>query len=140
MSDTRFSYTLDDLRQKSADVLRMAKAAGASSAEAEVSLGVGQNVSVRLDEVETIEYNRDKGMSVTVYLASVIGHASIGCLAALGIRRSGVSIARYTAHDDSAGGGSACWRRFSRSDLYHRWDISVEQAIELARSCGGCKA
>jgi predicted Zn-dependent protease len=33
-----------------------------------VSEGLGQTVSVRLGEVETIEYNQDKGVSVTVYL------------------------------------------------------------------------
>jgi PmbA protein len=67
VSEPRFSHSLEDLRQMSADVLQLAQSAGATAAEAEISMGIGQNVSVRLDEVETIEYNRDKGMSVTVY-------------------------------------------------------------------------
>ncbi len=41
---------LDVLKQISQDVLKLAKAAGASSAETEVSFGTGQNVSVRLGE------------------------------------------------------------------------------------------
>ncbi len=142
MSDTRFSYTLDDLRQKSADVLRMAKAAGASSAEAEVSLGVGQNVSVRLDEVETIEYNRDKGMSVTVYFGQRRGHASTSDLSSQALKdtvEAACSIARYTAHDEFCGlaDPDLLASDFPDLDLYHPWDISVEQAIELARSCEG---
>lgn len=142
MSDTRFSYTLDDLRQKSADVLRMAKAAGASSAEAEVSLGVGQNVSVRLDEVETIEYNRDKGMSVTVYFGQRRGHASTSDLSSQALKdtvEAACSIARYTAHDEFCGLADPALLAsdFPDLDLYHPWDISVEQAIELARSCEG---
>jgi PmbA protein len=76
VSDPRFSYSLDDLRQMSADVLEFAKSSGATAAEAEISMGIGQNVSVRLDEVETIEYNRDKGMSVTVYFGQRRGHAN----------------------------------------------------------------
>ena len=69
-------YNLDDIKQMTQDVLRMAKLAGASSAEAEVSFGTGQNVSVRMGETETIEYNRDKGISVTVYFGLQKGHAS----------------------------------------------------------------
>ena len=142
MSETRFSYSLDDLRQKSADVLQLAKAAGASSAEAEVSLGIGQNVSVRLDEVETIEYNRDKGMSVTVYFGQRRGHASTSDLSVQAIRDTvdaACSIARYTAHDEFCGLADPALlaTEFPDLDLYHPWDISVEQAIALAKACEG---
>ncbi len=62
MADSGFSYSLDEIKQMSADVLKVAKGHGASAAEAELSLSIGQNVSVRLGQTETIEYNRDKGM------------------------------------------------------------------------------
>ena len=76
MSDSGFSYSFDQIKQMSEDVLAVAKRLGASSAEAELSLSIGQNVSVRMGEVEHIEYNRDKGMSVTVYFGKQKGHAS----------------------------------------------------------------
>ena len=41
-----------------------------------MSQGVGQSVSVRKGEVETISYNRDKGIAVTVYVGQRRGHAS----------------------------------------------------------------
>ncbi|OIQ82155.1 metalloprotease PmbA [mine drainage metagenome] len=140
MSEARFSYSLDDLRQMSADVLQLAQDAGASMAEAEVSLGVGQNVSVRLDEVETIEYNRDKGMSVTVYFGQRRGHASTSDLSVKALKdtvAAACSIARYTAHDEFCGLADPMRlaREFPDLDLYHPWDISVEQAIELSRVC-----
>lgn len=140
MSDASFSYSLDELRQMSADVLRLAQAAGASSAEAEVSLGVGQNVSVRLDEVETIEYNRDKGMSVTVFFGQRRGHASTSDLSAQALHdtvAAACSIARYTAHDEFCGlaDASLLAHEFPDLDLHHPWNISVEDAIELARAC-----
>ena len=53
MSEPRFSYSLAQLQEMSADVLRRAKDAGATAAEAEISLGFGQNVSVRMGETET---------------------------------------------------------------------------------------
>lgn len=140
MSEPRFSHTLEDLRQLSADVLQLAQAAGASAAETEVSLGVGQNVSVRLGEVETIEYNRDKGISVTVYFGQRRGHASTSDLSPQALRdtvSAACSIARHTAHDEFCGLADpallAC--DIPDLDLYHPWDVSVEQALALAKTC-----
>ncbi|MEK9826520.1 MAG: metalloprotease PmbA, partial [Methylotenera sp.] len=66
MSDSGFSYSIDEIKQMSEDVLKIAKRLGASAAEAVLSLSIGQNFSVRLGEVENIYYNRDKGMTVSV--------------------------------------------------------------------------
>ena len=91
---------LDTLKQIADDVLRLAKTAGASSAETEVSYGTGQNVSVRLGEVENIEYNRDKGVSVTVYFQDQKGHASSSDLSPQALRdtvEAACNIAKYTA-------------------------------------------
>jgi PmbA protein len=85
MADSGFSFSLDEIKQMSRDVLKVAKDLGASSAEAELSLSIGQNVSVRLNEVENIEYNRDKGMSVSVYFGQQKGHASTSDLSPLAI-------------------------------------------------------
>lgn len=140
VSEPRFSYSADDLQQLSAEVLRLAKSVGASAAEAETSLGIGQNVSVRLDEVETIEYNRDKGLSVTVYFGQRRGHASTSDLSAQALKdtvAAACSIARQTAHDEFCGLADAelLAREIPDLDLYHPWDLAVEEAITLAREC-----
>jgi len=54
MSDTGFTYSQDDIKEMSADVLKTAKALGASQAEAELSLSLGQSVSVRKGETEIL--------------------------------------------------------------------------------------
>ena len=54
MADSGFSYSLDEIKQMSADVLKVAKSQGASAAEAELSLSIGQNVSVLIGETENI--------------------------------------------------------------------------------------
>ena len=76
MPDSHFSFSADRLKQLAGDVLDYAAQRGASAAESEVSEGVGQTVTVRRGAVETIEYNRDKGIGVTVYLGKQRGHAS----------------------------------------------------------------
>ena len=74
--DSRFSYPLATLQQIARDILHYAKQAGATACETNVSDGFGQTVTVRQDAVETIEYNRDKGLSVTVYIGQQRGNAS----------------------------------------------------------------
>jgi PmbA protein len=140
MPDSRFTYTLDALRGMVADALKLARDGGATEAEAEVSEGYGQSVTVRRGEVETIEYNRDKGLGVTVYLGKRRGYASSSDLAPQAIRdtvSAALSIARFTAPDDAAGlAEPELIARSSRDlDLFHPWDLPVERAIEMAAAC-----
>ncbi|MEQ1668681.1 MAG: DNA gyrase modulator, partial [Sulfuriferula sp.] len=67
MSD-QFSHTKNELQSLVQEMLDYAKQQGASACAAEASEGMGQSVTVRKGEVETIEYNRDKGIGVTVYI------------------------------------------------------------------------
>ena len=135
-----FSYTPENLRALANRVLELAQAGGASAAEAEVSEGSGQTVSVRKGEVETLEYNKDKGVSVTVYIGQRRGHAATSDFSDDALKRTvekALVIARYTAEDDCAGLADAdlLAREVPDLDLYHPWDLPVEQAIELARAC-----
>ncbi len=140
MADLRFSYSLDEIKQMSEDVLKVAKNLGASAAEAELSLSIGQNVSVRLSEVENIEYNRDKGMSVTVYFGQQKGHASTSDLTQQALKdtvAAACNIAKYTAKDEFCGLADAdlMAKNILDLDLHHPWNISVDEAIELAKEC-----
>ena len=131
---------LNSLKQITQDVLKLAKQAGASSAETEVSYGTGQNVSVRLGETENIEYNRDKGVSVTVYFGQQKGHASSSDLSQQALKdtvEAACNIAKYTAKDEFCGLADANLMATETPDLdlYHPWNISVEDAIEIAKTC-----
>lgn len=140
MSEPRFSYSLEQLQEMSVRVLKLAKAAGASAADTDISLGIGQNVSVRMGEAETIEYNRDKGVSVTVYFGQQRGNASTSDLSEKALTdtvAAACNIARYTAQDPFCGLADASLMAsvFPGLDLYHPWDISVEEAIDIAKRC-----
>lgn len=140
VSDTRFSYSLSTLQQIARDILQHAQKGGASACETNVSDGFGQTVTVRQHEVETIEYNRDKGLSVTVYIGQKRGHASTSDFSPQAISdtvAAALSIARYTADDDCAGLADAelLAKNYPSLNLYYPWQISVEEAIELAKQC-----
>lgn len=137
---SHFFYSLDDLKQITCDILGMAKEAGATACEAEVSEGFGQNVTVRQGDVETIEYNRDKGLGVTVYFGHQRGHASSSDLSPKALKDAvdaAVSIARYTASDPYSGLAEELLlaKDAPDLDLYHPWDMPVESAIELGKAC-----
>ena len=140
MSRSQFSYTRDQLMALSRIVIEHAARQGATAADTEISEGVGQNVSVRQGEIETIEYNKDKGAGVTVYIGQRRGHASTSDLSEAALKSAvekALTIARYTAEDDAAGLPDA--DRLAQDvpdlDLYHPWDLSVEEAAERAKAC-----
>ncbi len=121
-------------------MLDYAKQRGASAASADVSVGFGQSVTVRQGEVETIEYNRDKGLSVTIYLGQQRGNASTSDFSPQAVRDTvdaALSIARYTAKDDCSGlpDKDMLAQDCPDMDLYHPWDLPVDAAIELAKQC-----
>ena len=121
-------------------MLRHARDHGATACETEVSEGFGQTASVRKGEVDTIEYNRDKGVGVTVYLGQRRGHASTSDFSAEALRATvdaALSIARFTAPDPCAGlaDESLLAKDFPDLDLHHPWRLDVEEAIAMAREC-----
>ena len=142
MSQHAFTLTQAQLRQIIADVLAHAKSLGASAAEAKVSEGVGQTVTVRHDEVETIQYNRDKGIGITVYLGQRRGNASTSDLSPQALRattEAALSIARFTAEDPASGlADPALLSKQGDAaglDLCHPWSLTVDEAVETARVC-----
>lgn len=119
--------------------LEVAKSRGASDAEVEVSAAVGQGVTVRRGEVETVEYNRDKGLGITVFFGRRRGNASTSDLSPEAVQRTveaACAIARHTSEDEAAGLPEE--GRLYRGDppdldLFHPWGLTVEEAIEIAR-------
>jgi PmbA protein len=117
-----------------------ARALGASEAEAAVSMDVGLSVSARLGEVETIEYQRDRGMAVTVYFGKRKGSASTGDLSPAALRETvgkACTIARFTAEDPCSGlpDPDTLATSIPNLDLEHPWDLTPEGACEQAIAC-----
>src|SRR5215475_8221376 len=143
-SDSKPMADLDSAIRPLADVatlaLEEARRAGATQCEADVSVSQGLSVSVRLGEVDTVEYQRDRGLGVTVYFGQRKGSASTADLSAAAVRETvgkACAIARYTAEDTYAGlvEPEALARDIPDLDLDHPWELTPEQAIELAREC-----
>src|SRR6516225_5754212 len=120
--------------------LEEARRQGATQCEADASVSQGLSVSVRLGEVDTVEYQRDRGLGVTVYFGQRKGGASTADLTPGAVRETvakACAIARYTAEDPYAGliEPESLAREIPDLDLDHPWTVSAEEAIEIARRC-----
>lgn len=139
-AQTHFSHSPDTLRQIAQDLIQYARQQGATACAAEVSDGFGQAVTVRQGEVETIEYNRDKGLGISVYIGQQRGSASTSDFSPQAVRDTvdaALNIARFTAVDDCAGlpEPEMLATEFPDLDLYYPWLLDVEGAIALANRC-----
>src|SRR5258706_14811632 len=133
-----FPVATAELERVSEAILAAAKAGGASAAETEVSQAVGQSVTVRKGEVETIAYNRDKGIGVTVFVGKRRGNASTADFSDASIRTTvdkALAIARYTAEDDAAGLAAAPppAKDLPGLELYHPCDLAGRTRHRRAR-------
>lgn len=131
---------LAETTDRAAAILEEARRQGASDAEVDISLAQGFSVSVRLGEVETVEFNRDRGFAVTVYFGLRKGSASSTDDSAESIRETvaaACAIARHTSEDPCA--GIAAPEQLARDipdlDLHHPWTITPQQAIDEALAC-----
>ncbi len=122
------------------DIIAAADQQGASAVEAGLNSGSGLSVTARLGDVETIEHNRDQSLGVTVYFGQKKGSASSTDLSSESVKETvhaACSIAQYASEDKNAGlpEKTLLATEFPDLDIYHPWNINVDQAIELALEC-----
>ena len=127
--------------QQAVDIaLEEARKCGASSSEVAASLSQGLSVTVRMDDIETVEHTRDRGLAVTVYFGKRTGSASTSDYSATSVQetvRSACSIARFTEEDLCHGLAEAdCLAtEIPDLDLFHPWLLTVDEGKEIARTC-----
>ena len=135
-------HALPGLREKVERIIEEARRQGASASEVSVSMEQGLSTTVRQGEVETVEFNRDQGFGITLYVGQSKGSASTTGSGDEAIRETvaaALAIARHASEDEFAGLADAALmaRELPDLDLYHPWNITPEQAIEQALSCEG---
>ncbi len=128
------------LEQLVHDLLSEARRQGATAAEAGVSSDAGLSVTVRMGAPETIEHTRDNGLGVTVYFGQRKGSASTSDLSPEAVRETveaACNFAKYTSEDPCAGLADAqlMAKELPDLDLYHPWNLPVDEAIERAIRC-----
>jgi PmbA protein len=136
MQQTAIQQEIAEVKQAVSQVLAHAKQLGASSAEASMSRTRGLSVETRHGEVETVEFNQDGGLGISLYFGQRKGSASTADLSPQALKRTveaAADIARYTSEDPHAGVAEVSWLEFNppQLDLYYPDSIGIEEAIAL---------
>ena len=76
ISTTSLNAKRDELVAIIDTVLKRAKTLGATAAEADIGAGAGLSANVRMGEIDKLEFERDKGLSVTLYVNGQKGSAN----------------------------------------------------------------
>ena len=127
---------IDEVKQAVSEALSHATKLGATAAEAAMSSTSGLSVSTRMGEVETIEFNQDGGLGISVYVGNHKGSASTADLSPKALRsvvEKAIDIAKFTSDDPCNGVADKALLEISPPDLdlYHPWEVTPEQGVEL---------
>lgn len=122
------------------EAIRYAKTLGASAAECALSQSRGLSVDSRLGEVETVEFNQDGSLGITIYRGQSKGAAATADLNPDAVRAAVTKaneIARFTSQDPAAGLADAELMAHDYPDLELYFDANMEPdyAISQAKAC-----
>lgn len=121
-------------------VISQATNLGASAAEAGLSSSGGLSIAVRNGELESIEHQQDKVLTLSTYRGQRKGTATTTDFSLKSLEETVAAadrIARYGEEDPFAGliDPSYLATEIPDLDLDHQWEIDAESAIELAKTC-----
>jgi PmbA protein len=127
-----------ELQPRLQQALDLARQGGASAAEAHLGVSRGLSVNVRMGEVESVQFQRDRDLSVTVFFGQRTGSASTSDLSEAALARAieaACAIAKAGGEDPCMGLADPALMAtdFPDLDLCHPWELAAETAIELAR-------
>lgn len=133
-------FSQEQLMELATRILQETKQQGAHSAEVDIAINKGFNVTARKGDVESVEYHQDKMIDITVYFGKKLGAASLSDIRPQAIEaaiKAACHIARYTDEDEAAGLAEKELLAFNypKLTLSYPWEITVPKAIELTRLC-----
>jgi len=129
--------TLEQTTQLAIELIKQQKVS-----DFEISLGKSSGVSttVRLSNVETLQYHLDTSFNVSVYIGKNKGQATSVDLSKASLKNaieSACLIAKYTQEDPF--NGLAPSERMAwdspNLDLYYPWNLDANKSIEIAKEC-----
>ncbi|MCW8878828.1 MAG: metalloprotease PmbA [Kangiellaceae bacterium] len=131
---------IDKLQNVGEELIKLAKAKGATQVEVGVSKDIGLSVQVRNQQVETLEYNRDNSFGLTVYFGHQKGVATTSDLSDSALRQTvdaACNIAKYTQADQCSGLADKELMATESMDLELDWPmgITAEKAKQVALEC-----
>jgi PmbA protein len=137
-SKQAMNQEIEEIKQKISNALALAKSFGVSGAEIAISRQRGLSVTTRNCDVETVEFNQDGALGISVFRNGRKGSASTSDLSDDALKRTvkaACDIANHTSEDDCAGLAEPDGLEYNPKDLelFHPHEVTTEQAIEMAK-------
>ena len=135
------SIDAENLNNIIEDILKKSMAkAGVTQVEAGTSVDKGISVTVRNQEVETVEFNRDKSVGITIYKGKAKGSVSTTDISAKAIDNAiehACQIASITQEDSYSGlaDKNLLAKEIKDLDLNHPSNILTDEIINIAKEC-----
>ena len=129
--------TLEQTTQLAIELIKQQKV---SDFEISVGKSSGVSTTVRLSNVETLQYHLDTSFNVSVYIGKNKGQATSADLSKASLKNaieSACLIAKYTQEDPFNGLAPSermAWDR-PNLDLYYPWNLDANKSIEIAKEC-----
>ncbi len=129
-----------EIEKISNEILDIAKSMGASSSELSIQFNKGINVATRLKEVETIEFNQDKHIALTLYYGERRGSATSSDPSISSLKQlvsHAADIAKVSDPDPCFGLAEEKLLATNLPDLNlnFEWNIDTQKAIDEAKAC-----
>lgn len=130
----------EDANEILEQVLKKANTGGATDVAVSFHHSQGIGVEVRMGQVDTVTFNEDKGVSLTVYMGKQKGSASSTDTSEQAIDnmvKAACDIAAVSASDPCFGLADAelMCKNPASLNLFSPWDIGPEEAIDKALQC-----
>jgi PmbA protein len=129
--------TLEQTTQLAIELIKQQKV---SDFEISVGKSSGVSTTVRLSNVETLQYHLDTSFNVSVYIGKNKGKATsvdLSKASLINAIESACLIAKYTQEDPFNGLAPSermAWDR-PNLDLYYPWNLDANMSIEIAKEC-----
>ena len=129
--------TLEQTTQLAIELIKQQKV---SDFELSIGKSSGVSTTVRLSNVETLQYHLDTSFNVSVYIGKNKGQATSVDLSKASLKNaieSACLIAKYTQEDPFNGLAPSermAWD-IPNLDLYYPWNLDAKKSIEIAKEC-----
>lgn len=138
MHNEILGYTEEKLKNLCEDIITQSKKQGVESAEVDISISSGKNLTVRNEDIETFEINNDKNISLTLYLngrKSVVSSSDFSKKTIQHLIDNSLNMLKVTEQDPYFGivEQDLHPKQTRPVDIFYPQELSFDEMLEVAK-------
>ena len=138
MQNEILGYTEEKLKNLCEDIITQSKKQGVESAEIDISISSGKNLTVRNEDIETFEINNDKNISLTLYLngrKSVVSSSDFSKKTIQHLIDNSLNMLKVTEQDPYFGivEQDLHPKQTRPVDIFYPQELSFDEMLEVAK-------